>query len=423
MRFRGIRLPLLAAALGASVGLSLLATDRSYGQVLYVYPTSTTISLSTPYVLPTSYVVPSSYVFPSYVEAAYTVEPSVSLLPTGYIATTYRRGLFGRRWVVERPVVASYYSSAYVPTTYVSAYLPTTYVAPSYYATSYSVRRYRPTTYRYYPTAYYPTVYETAYNTTSDICCDTVAMVDAPVRTLPQSSAVSPGQTRSSKEVESSAIDDLSYPSVVDAPLPADNTKARSTLRGDQATNGGANRADSPPNPPAAGLGAVDESEKGAVKKAIGTPKNTEKQKAADTPASKKAGAPVAPADDADQIDLQPAPGNGEAVRRDSMRPRYSTLRGLDRRNILFGSVESDDGQPRPEVPVSVVNRTNRSVRRSGISDAFGGFAIRVPDGSWSVMVTMPSGNLQRVRDITVSGGRVVDNAEVKEVQNLIISY
>ena len=115
MRFRGIRLPLLAAVLGASVGLSLLATDRSYGQALYVYPTSTTISLSTPYVLPTSYVVPSSYVFPSYVESAYTVEPSVSLLPTGYIATTYRRGLFGRRWVVERPVVASYYSSALCP--------------------------------------------------------------------------------------------------------------------------------------------------------------------------------------------------------------------------------------------------------------------------------------------------------------------
>jgi hypothetical protein len=105
------------------------------------------------------------------------------------------------------------------------------------------------------------------------------------------------------------------------------------------------------------------------------------------------------------------------------MKARYPTLRTVDRRNILFGSVESDDGRPRPEVPVSVVNRTNRSVRRSGVSDAFGTFAIRVPDGQWSVLVTMPSGTLQRVRDITVSGGRVVDNLETKEVHNLIISY
>src|ERR1017187_4912316 len=106
MRFSGIRLPLLAAGVGASVGLSLWATDRSYGQAVYVYPASTTISLSNPYVLPRSYFVPSSYVFPNYIESSYTVEP-VSLLGTGYIETTYRRGLFGRRWVVERPVIAS----------------------------------------------------------------------------------------------------------------------------------------------------------------------------------------------------------------------------------------------------------------------------------------------------------------------------
>jgi hypothetical protein len=72
---------------------------------------------------------------------------------------------------------------------------------------------------------------------------------------------------------------------------------------------------------------------------------------------------------------------------------------------------------------VSVVNRNNSSIRHNGVSDAFGGFAIQVPDGQWRVRVTMPSGNLQTVRDITVSNGRVIDNYEAREVYNLIISY
>ena len=74
-------------------------------------------------------------------------------------------------------------------------------------------------------------------------------------------------------------------------------------------------------------------------------------------------------------------------------------------------------------MPVSVVNRNNPSIRHSGVSNAFGGFAIQVPDGQWSVRVTMPSGNMQTVRDITVTDGRVMDNLEAREVHNLIISY
>ena len=35
----------------------------------------------------------------------------------------------------------------------------------------------------------------------------------------------------------------------------------------------------------------------------------------------------------------------------------------------------------------------------------------------------MPSGNIQTVRDITVTDGRVMDNLEAREVHNLIISY
>jgi Carboxypeptidase regulatory-like domain len=428
MRFSGIRLPLLAAVACASVGLSLSATDRSYGQAIYVYPTSTTVSLSTPYLLPRSYVVPSSSAFPSYIESAYTVEPAVSLLPTGYIATTYRRGLFGRRWIVERPVVAAYATSylptAYVPTTYVSGYVPTTYVSPTYYSTSYRVRRYRPTTYTYYPSTYYPTVYETAYSSAGDICCDEI-VADAPARSVQQGNAASSAPRGGSKEVESRSGEDPSFDARVDLPLPNEADRLRSTLQDDTRTKAqtkaNVGGAATPPNPQAAD--ADDEAVSRAATKGAaggaGVQKNAPAQKSGGSATPKtKAATPTAPDDESNPIELESAP-----VRRDSMKALYPRLRTADRRNILFGSVETDDGRPRGEVPVIVVNRNNSAVRHNGVSDAFGGFAIQVPDGQWRVRVTMPSGNTQAVRDITVTNGRVMDNYEAREVQNLIISY
>jgi hypothetical protein len=429
MRLTGIRLPLLAAVACASVGLSLSATDRSYGQAIYVYPMSRTI-LSTSYLLPRSYVVPSSYVFPNYIETAYTADPAVSLLPTGYIETTYRRGLFGRRWIVERPVVAAYATSyvpttyvptTYLPTTYVSAYAPTTYVSPTYSATSYRVGRYRPTTYTYSPTTYYPTVYETAYRSSADICCAGEEVVlDAPVRYAPQASTAGSASNSGSREVESRPLEDPTIPSYVDVPLPGENTNARSTVRSDETNKAGAGGAASPPNPQVAG--PDEEAASKAATKGAATQKNAPAQKSDGSATPKgKAATPIAPADDQNQFDLRPA--SSEPVRRDSLKAIYPRVRSADRRNVLFGSVETDDGRPRGEVPVTVVNRNNSAIRHSGVSNAFGGFAIKVPDGQWSVRVTMPSGNAQTIRDITVTDGRIVDNLEARDVHNLIISY
>jgi hypothetical protein len=98
-------------------------------------------------------------------------------------------------------------------------------------------------------------------------------------------------------------------------------------------------------------------------------------------------------------------------------------VRRVDRRNILFGTVETDNGEPRGEVPVSVTNRNNSQLQHNGVSNAFGGFAIPVPDGQWTVQVTMPSGSVQTVRQISVTNGKVMDNLENREVYNLIISY
>ena len=142
--------------------------------------------------------------------------------------------------------------------------------------------------------------------------------------------------------------------------------------------------------------------------------------------ASKKAASPVAPAGDQNDGELVPAPGpdNSGTIRRESLRPNY-TARALRsaRRNILVGRVESEAGEPRGEVPVSVTSRNNSLVHRDGLTNAFGGFAIRLADGEWTVKVTMPSGRVYPVRQISVSDGRITDLQEGREVYDLIISY
>jgi hypothetical protein len=74
-------------------------------------------------------------------------------------------------------------------------------------------------------------------------------------------------------------------------------------------------------------------------------------------------------------------------------------------------------------VRVAVSSRTGPGPARSGFSDAFGVFAIRLEDGDWTVRVTMPSGRVYPVRQISVQNGRVIDEEEQREIPNLIISY
>ena len=69
------------------------------------------------------------------------------------------------------------------------------------------------------------------------------------------------------------------------------------------------------------------------------------------------------------------------------------------------------------DVRLTVTNRSKimASFSAAASANAFGGFAIRVPDGQWIVKVTMPSGNIQTVRNITVTDGKVMDNLEVTQ--------
>jgi hypothetical protein len=92
-------------------------------------------------------------------------------------------------------------------------------------------------------------------------------------------------------------------------------------------------------------------------------------------------------------------------------------------RNVLLGRIESDAGEAREGVRVTVSSRTEPGLARAGESNAFGRFAIRLADGDWTVRVTMPSGRAYDVRQISVQNGRVVDQEEGRDIPNLVISY
>ena len=196
MRLSYIRVPLMAATAWMGIGLSVWARDIRYVDTVFVTPTVRTVSLAPSYVVSSSYVAPTAYVVPSYYSTAsvvpslfattYVAEP-LTVLPTSYVATSYRRGLFGRRWLVERPVIASY-GTTYIPSSYIAnyetSYIPSTYVLPTYYATSYRSRTYTPTV------AEYPVVWETSAVASRSSDCDEIAW--APTVNSPSSGMTGP---------------------------------------------------------------------------------------------------------------------------------------------------------------------------------------------------------------------------------------
>jgi hypothetical protein len=436
-------LPLLAATAWIGLGFSVYARDFGYGETVFITPTSTTYSLapsylvSTSYVRPTAYVVPSSYstayVVPSayvatdyVVPTTYVAEP-LSIWPTSYyVATAYRRGLFGRRWLVERPVIASY-GTSYYPSVYTTSYVPTSYVYPSYYTTSYRVRTYAPTVYEY------PTVWETASVVRRGDCDEIVPA--APASPPAPSRAIQSRPSPRTGPAEAGSYEDPTIPSNVD-PLRQDERSTGRASGSDAATKAqapAARRADSPPEAPAAPAGEKAQAPKSQTNQAAPKANAGAREGAAgaskqdtDAATKAKAAAPTAPAGESNEIDLRPAPGvdGSGTIRREAGKPIYST-RALrpERQNILIGRVESAAGEPVSEVPVTVTNRSNSLIHHDGLSNAFGGFAIRLTDGEWTVNVTMPSGRVYPVRSVTVSNGRVVDNQEGREVHSLIITY
>jgi hypothetical protein len=433
MRSIRLRLPILAMTVLASSFVPTRAAEVLYLDTVNWIPTASVLTLPTSYVVASSYVVPTSYAVPTVYATAYATETAL-LTPTTYVAPTYyetrfrRTGLFGRRLVETT-------RAYYIPTT---AYYPTTY---------------------YYPTTFYsPTVLDTAVvptgfaiaSASTTACCGEVVTAPA-VRSLPSEQApasTTPAPRRSQRSrpsrIESEPTEDESINSNVEpAPaLPPREPRPESS----KATEG---RSDSPPAPPVPTReqstvprpGSPPARTKSAAPAtgfptgtgpggASGQPKNSSSRTPPESSAPTGSGdqPPLAPAGG---DDLQPAPSNDEkagsgyrTLRRDSQRPVLTAPRSLrsQLRNVLFGRVKSrDTNEPEEGVRVTISNRMNAYEDRVTLTDAFGRFAVKVPDGDWTVNVSMPSGRVYSVSQITVSNGLITDDIG-RDIPSLVIT-
>jgi hypothetical protein len=419
MRSLSIRLALPVVSIWMGCGLSAWGMDVRYGETVYLLPTTTTVSVPTTYVatstvVPSSYLLPAALVLPSYYPTAY-IANDVVLAPTTYVETQYRQSLlgrlFGRARLVQRSVVATY-----------PAYVPTTFTWPAYSATTYTVAR------EYAPTVFdSPVTYETAYlSSPASPCDEVVSSWRVPVKEAPSLRAPGLSASQGSKKVESQAADDSTISSNV-VPEPGAYTTLPNRGGAEETAKGKAtSEAESPPPPPVAEQPVEKAATKGAATKGAATKDAVTKDAVTkDKDAGSTKAAPqatpktqVKPPVLQDDTQIERAPG--DTSRHEVQKALYSTT---TRRNILFGKVESSaGGQPEEEVRVIVSNRSNRAIRHEGMSDAYGRFAIKLSDGDWTVNVTMPSGRVFPVSQITVSGGKIYDQREGLEVPSLIIT-
>jgi hypothetical protein len=119
-----------------------------------------------------------------------------------------------------------------------------------------------------------------------------------------------------------------------------------------------------------------------------------------------------------------PDPGVGSTSFRQSRKPVSGALplpRGRIA-NILEGKVVSSETREAEEnVRIIVSNRAGGFTDRVATTDAYGRYAVRLPDGDWTVKVAMPSGRVYAVSEITISGGQIVDNRG-REIPSLTIT-
>ena len=424
----GRPLPILAFIVLAVGSLPTKAAEVLYLETVDWVPTARVLAVPTSYVIASSYVVPTTYAFPTVYATAYVAETAM-YTPTTYLEPSYyetrfrRRGLFGRRLVETT-------RAYYMPTT---AYYPTTY----YYPTTFSSRVFRDAA--VIPTEYVvPTEYVT---TSSSACCGEVVVAQAPtIRSMPSSQApiesrpAPPAVSQRSRpsRIESRPADEDSISSDVDAvpELPARESRP-------EAVRPNPAQVESPPAPqlPSRDQSTARPSTPAAPKPSTSAPASgggagtgggstpaRPKPAAGSTPANSTE-PPLAPAEDPD---LQPAPTDtgSRPLKRDSQKPVFPSTRSLrsEYRNVLFGRVKSrDTNDPEDGVRVTLASRMNAYQDRVTLTDAFGRFAVKVPDGDWTVNVTMPSGRSYPVSDITVSNGLITDE-NGRDIPSLVIT-
>jgi hypothetical protein len=426
MRSIGPRLPILALIVLISSGAGAKAAEVFYVPTVDWIPTTSVVTVPTTYITASSYVVPTSSVVPSFYATAYVTETALASPTTYYVPTYYetrlrRRGLFGRRLVETS-------RSYYIPTT---AYYPTTYYYPTVFASAPIVDT---------------GVVATEYSVSSpSVCCgemvasagtsSTVVRPFPPETSRPSSSAA-PRASQSQREPIRSepTFDDSINSNVPELPTresaaaPAQDSRARpagEAARGSEAQT----QTASPPEPPLPQRPAESAQAKTGQAKAAAPAQA--KTGAADSTGQRRSTAPApAPRDivppptvpaEGDNL-LEQAPPDNQS--RTAKRPAFATPRTLrsDYRNVLFGRVKTrDTNEPEEGVRITVSNRGGAFEDKTTMTDAFGRFTVRVPDGDWTVNVAMPSGRVYSVSQITVSNGYITDNIG-RDIPSLVIT-
>jgi hypothetical protein len=125
-----------------------------------------------------------------------------------------------------------------------------------------------------------------------------------------------------------------------------------------------------------------------------------------------------------DSLPALPAPGSDEPTRRDARKPVYPSNNLIrPKRNVLEGKIVSADSlSPEENVEVVITDRSGRYIDRTARTNAFGEFAITLPEGDWTIKVTMPSGRTLAVGqgEVTASAGKIIDMYG-RDLRNLVI--
>lgn len=354
---------------------------------------------------------------------------AIGLSPTEYVTTiptAYAVSSVGAVPTVYAPTVytTSYYVSTpttyVVPTVYAETPRPVTrayYEQPVYLARSYVV----PTTY-YYPTAYvYPTYYSAAF-------VDPCATSEPPPANYPNGAGEA-SPTSASKKTPAGASPKATPKTLESAP--AGRSTTATSLPEPPA---GANRekpegaaAPAPfdlnlPSPPAA---PAPDKDAGGAGQPGQFPEITPKVGGASPPAPVELPTtgkpPVAPNADVRKADASLTElGAEEALRRQVQKPVVPTvatrpfLRSESKKNlnILEGKVVSgESGQAEEEVRIVFSSRNATAPDRTVSTDAYGRYAVRLPDGDWTVSVTTRGGRTYAVSQLMVTGGQIMDDS------------
>lgn len=385
------------------------------------------------------------------------------LLPGRVVSTTYLETV-PTAYVATSGVVPTAYTLAdpfgYMPTSYVLsspyAYVaPTTLSVPVVVTSTYSRRRYylprsyvvTSATVPAYGTIAYPTATMAMMPVVTDPCV-TVTANSPPLPKAPSTAAskredpaVDSAVKKPAASLESTSAEpadvtaDAATEKVATPPVPMapkiapGQSKATQESRETMPAPSGASGDPPLPIAPAGEPEAADAKTKlfpeTPISSAVIPPATKAEEMPPVAPAAADLPVPVLPAE-TPESEAAPTGGTTEPRKRKAFKPVTPTpfVRSAQAKNlnVLQGRVFSPEyAAPESGVAIAFASRRKTSTDRVATTDQAGKFSVRLPDGEWSVQVTMPSGRVYTVSELIVSKGQVRDD-QGRDIPTLTIN-